>query len=206
MASGDGYTRRFDEIIKDVPRKTKCVDDTAMWDEDLKDHWWRVMDFLELLGRNGVVLNESKFQFAQRQVQFAGFDVTEKEIKPLEKFISAIRDFPTPSKLSDIRSWFGLVNQVSHYGKLTELMAPFKALLSPKSKFAWSRDLDTAFQSSKDRIIEAIRDGVEIFDMKRQTCLRPDRSKTGIGFFLSQKHPRLLQSRMEDHIGRIKIS
>ena len=75
-----------------------------MWDGDLEDHWWRVIDFLELLGRNGIVLNESKFQFAKREVQFAGFEVTEKEIRPLEKFISAIRDFSTPTKLSDVRS------------------------------------------------------------------------------------------------------
>merc|ERR1711994_840436 len=33
-ASGDGYTRRYDEIIADVERKTKAVDDTALWDAD----------------------------------------------------------------------------------------------------------------------------------------------------------------------------
>ena len=47
LASGDGYSRRYDEIIADVERKTKCVDDTAIWDDDLETHWWRVIDFLE---------------------------------------------------------------------------------------------------------------------------------------------------------------
>ena len=65
LASGDGYSRRYDEIIADVERKTKCVDDTAMWDDDLETHWWRVIDFLELCGRNGVILNFDKFQFSQ---------------------------------------------------------------------------------------------------------------------------------------------
>ena len=65
-----------------------------MWDDDLADHWWRIIDFLELLGKNGIVLNE--FQFAKRKVQFAGFEVTEREIRPLEKFIRAIRDFQNP--------------------------------------------------------------------------------------------------------------
>ena len=188
LASGDGYTRRFDEIIKDVPRKTKCVDDTAMWDTELEEHWWRVIDFLDLLGRNGIVLNVKKFQFAQREVDFAGFKVTENEIQPLDKFIAAIRDFPTPTKLGDIRSWFGLVNQVSHYGQLTDLMLPFKPLLSPRAKFNWSQELETAFRLSKSAIITAIKDGVEIFDITKRTCLRPDWSKTGIGFYMSQKH------------------
>ena len=30
IASGDGYSRRFDEIIADIERKSKCVDDTIM--------------------------------------------------------------------------------------------------------------------------------------------------------------------------------
>jgi len=49
LSSGDGYTRRSDEIIQDVPRKTKCVEKTAIWDEDLEQHWWRTLDLLELL-------------------------------------------------------------------------------------------------------------------------------------------------------------
>ena len=85
MASGDGYSRRYDEIIADVERKTKCVDDTAMWDDDLETHWWRVIDFLELCGRNGVILNFDKFQFSQREVDFAGICVTNTEVKPLDK-------------------------------------------------------------------------------------------------------------------------
>ena len=31
VASGDGYTHRYDKIIADIPRKTKCVDDTTLW-------------------------------------------------------------------------------------------------------------------------------------------------------------------------------
>ena len=85
--------------------------------------------------------------------------MTESEIRPLEKSLRAIRDFPTPSKLSNIRSWFGLVNQVGHYAKLTDIMAPFKSLLSPKSKFLWTDELESAYQSSKNVIINAIKKG-----------------------------------------------
>ena len=80
LASGDAYSRRFDEIIADMERKTKCVDDTLMWDKDLSDHWWRMIDFIALLGENGVVLNRQKFQFAQTSVNFAGFHISEHSI------------------------------------------------------------------------------------------------------------------------------
>jgi len=211
LASGDGYTRRFDEIIQDVPRKTKCVDGTAMWDTELEEHWWRVIDFLDLLGKNGIVLNEKKFQFALREVDFAGFKVTERGIQPLEKFIAAIRDFPTPTKIADVRSWFGFVNQVSNYGQLTDLMMPFKPLLSSGAKFSWSKEL-TAFQLSKSATINAIRDGVEIFDMNKRTCLRDRLVKDWQWLLFITKtlrlficYSRLLQRWIEDNIGRFSF-
>ena len=74
------------------------------------------------------------------------------------------------------------------YGKLVDIMLPVKHLLSSKAKFTWTDTLDVAFKNSKDEIMKAIINGVQIFDLKRRTCLRPDWSKTGIGYYLSQKH------------------
>ena len=67
-------------------------------------------------------------------------------------------------------------------------MAPFRPFLSPRHPFHWTPELDAAFTTSKESIVAAIRNGVEIFDPQRRTCLRPDWSKKGIGYFLMQKH------------------
>ena len=91
VASGDGYTHRYDRIIADVPRKTKCVDDVALWDDSLETHWWRMIDYLELMGRQGITLNPSKFQFAEKEISFAGFQITPKDVKPLPKYLDSIR-------------------------------------------------------------------------------------------------------------------
>ena len=99
-----------------------------------------------------------------------------------------MRDFPSPESTTDIRSWFGLVNQVANYAQLRDTLAPFKPFLSPRCKFTWSADLEAAFQTSKKPIVEAIRQGVEIFDMQQRTCLCPDWSNCGIGYFLLRQH------------------
>ena len=188
VSSGDGYSRRFDKIIEKFERKTKITDDTALWDVDLQEHWWRMIDFLELVGKHGIVLNADKFQFCEREVDFAGFRITENRVEPLPKYLEAIETFPTPTKLTDVRSWFGLINQVAHYNQLGEMMAPFRPLLSSKAKFYWSDELQEAFTKSKKLIIEAIRRGVEIFELSRPTKLQTDWSTNGIGYYLSQKH------------------
>ena len=78
------------------------------------------MDFLTRVGRSGIVLNPDKFQFAERCVDFAGFRVSEATIEPLPKYLDAIRDFPNPDSTTDIRSWFGLVNQVANHAQLRD--------------------------------------------------------------------------------------
>ena len=187
LSSGDGYNRRFDAVLSTFERKERCVDDTVHYDSDLEQHWWRTIDFLTRVGRAGIVLNPGKFQFAERSVDFAGFRVSDSTIEPLPKYLDAIRDFPSPASTTDIRSWFGLVNQVANYAQLRDIMEPFKPFLSPRCQFSWSPHLEEAFQLSKDAIICAIRQGVEIFDMHRRTCLRPDWSRRGIGYFLLQQ-------------------
>ena len=131
-SSGDGFNRRVDDILSDFERHKRCVDDNLHYDEhdNLEDHWWRTIDYLILCGKNGIILNLDKFQFCQKEVNFAGFHLTERGIAPLPKYLDSIRNFPTPSSITDVRSWFGLVNQVSHYAQLRELVEPLRFFLS----------------------------------------------------------------------------
>ena len=91
-----------------------------MWDsyQELENHWWRVFNYLTLVGKNGIVLNGDKFQFCEKVVDFAGFRISDQKVEPLPKYLKAIETFPTPKNISDVRSWFGLVNQVAHYALL----------------------------------------------------------------------------------------
>ena len=118
VSSTDGYCKRYDQVIESVARKAKVTDDTALWDTGLEEHWWRIIDYLELVGKNGIVLNGEKFQFCEKTVDFAGFRVSSEKVEPLPKYLQAIETFPTPRNISDVRSWFGLVNQVAHYAQL----------------------------------------------------------------------------------------
>ena len=69
----------------------------------------------------------------------------------------AITDFPTSQSLIDLRSWFGLVNQVSHAFSMTDTMLPFRELLKPSKTFHWDETLHQAFEQSKLSIIHEIK-------------------------------------------------
>lgn len=188
IASGDGYCRRFDEIVSGVKNFTKCIDDALLWSDNIKESFLQAVNWLDICGRNGIILNPEKFVFAQRTVEFAGFTITDNSIKPCAKYMSAIRDFPTPSSLTDVRSWFGLVNQVAYAFAKTDVMKPFRQLLKSNVRFSWDPALEEIFQKSKLIILNQIEHGVKIFSKHRPTCLATDWSKNGIGYWLLQKH------------------
>ena len=135
IASGDGYTRRYDEIVAHIKNKTKCIDDTLLWAPSIKDSFSSAVEWLDISGRNGITLNPDKFVFAQDSVDFAGFEITNNSVRPCQKYLSAIRDFPPPKNITDIRSWFGVINQVSYAFSMADRMLPFRKLLKPGTPF-----------------------------------------------------------------------
>ena len=145
-------------------------------------------NWLTLCGANGITLNPEKFVFAQDTVQFVGFEIGLTTVKPARKFTKAIAEFPIPTSTTDVCSWFGLVNQVAYSFSRADTMAPFRDLLKPSTKFVWTNEHQEAFEASKQEIIEQIQTGVEIFDKSRTTCIATDWSKSGIGFWMFQRH------------------
>ena len=212
LSSGDGYTGRFDAILSYFERKERCVDDTIHYNTDLQTHWWRTIDFLIRVRQAGIVLNADKLYFARKSVDFAGLRISDETIEPLPKYMDAIRNCPTATSTTDIRSWFGVVNHVANYAQLRDIMKPFKPFISPRRRFEWIPELERAFQASKESNIANIGHDVDIFDPTKRTCIRPEWYRQGIGHFLSQKHcsydsslPVLLYEWLENHAGRIPI-
>ena len=66
-------------------------------------------------------------------------------------------------------------------------MEPFSHLLKPKEKFLWPEELGKLLRESKEKIIEAVKEGVRTFDPRRETSISTDWSRTGMGLSLTQK-------------------
>ena len=188
LSAGDGYTDRMDRLLEDVQRKRRCIDDTLLFDDTIEEAFFRACEFLDLCGKNGVVLNPKKFQFAEENVDFVGFTVTSSGVQPTKDFLASILNFPTPANLTDVRSWFGAVNQVSYTFATSSVMEPFRHLLSSKAAFSWSPQLEAAFQASKVEVAKQCHAGVRSFNPALPTATATDWSKTAMGVWMTQKH------------------
>ena len=163
------------------------MDDALLWETTLEKSFFQACQWLELCGNNGIIQNPDKFVLGADIEDFSGFEITNHSVRPCRKILQAIADFPIPKNITDIRSWFGLINHVSYAFSMASRMLPFRELLKPKSVFYWDDHMQELFEESKVQIIQKIEQGVRIFDKSKPTCLATDWSKDGLGFWLFQK-------------------
>ena len=67
-------------------------------------------------------------------------------------------------------------------------MRHFRHLLSPKTQFVWTEELEREFVLAKASIVRKIEKGVTMFEVDRVTALVCDWSKEGQSLGLWQKH------------------
>jgi hypothetical protein len=154
LSSGDSYTKHTDASLDDCPEKPsdndyeKIFDDIIQWSESMEQSFFRICLMLSHCNKNGMVFSPEKFMFAKETVEVAGFEITMEGIRPTDKYIKAISNFPTPTNISEVRSWYGLINQVAYSFVKTEHMAPFRHF-HPVPAICVGRDLGDRVQEEQ---------------------------------------------------------
>ena len=174
LASGDAYTWRYDEIIKDIPHKVKIVDDTLLYDSNIEGAFFHTFDFLLHCAKNGIVHDREKFQFCQDTVQFGGLQIMPSGISSSEFMLEAILSFPIPRTLTDARSWFGLVNQVTWAYSLGPVMLCFMISLNETHILYGTKALKMHSSIQKKVIVDFVKKDISTLKKNQVTCLAPD--------------------------------
>ena len=190
MSAGDAYIHRYDEIIDKVPRKVKVVDDTLLYSSSIEQSFYQVFDYLYLCVMNGITLNPLKFKFCQRDIDVVGIHISWERFMPSNDMMSSVKCFPMPTQptISDIRAWFGLINQLAPFLITTEIMKPFRELLKSKSKLVyWDDVLQPSFEYAKVAICKLIETGLSCYNKGKKTAVITDWSRNGMGFLLVQQ-------------------
>lgn len=138
-----------------------------------------------------VTLKPGKFKFCRRQVDFVSFHVGWDTYKPTEERLATMRNFDIPAEpsITDIRSWYGFVNQLAPFLATASLMEPFRELLrkTQGKKVYWNENL-LKFRQAKEVICKLPKKGLMFYDKDRLTMVVTDWSKVGIGFVILQQY------------------
>ena len=196
VSSGDEFCARTDRALADLPGVKKLVDDILIFADGKEELIERIRNVFNRCQEWGITLSKAKYQFGNK-VEFAGYVLTDEGYSPDPKKIAAIRDFSTPKNVTDVRSWFGLVEGFAEFvPDLKMAMLPLQGLMSQKNAFVWTPEHEESMKKTKEILTDPNGKVLRHFDPALPVALYTDASRKGIGFILTQKdeegHIRLI--------------
>ena len=69
---GDTFNQWYDQVIWDIQRETKCVEDMAGWADSLDLLFKDMGEFLSVTGNHGIIRNLEKFVWCQHELESWG--------------------------------------------------------------------------------------------------------------------------------------
>jgi hypothetical protein len=146
------------------------------FDEDL-DHIHQV---LVVLREEKLYGNIAKCTFCTNRVVFLGFVISAYGIQVDEEKVKAIKDWPTPLNVSQVRSFHGLAGFYRHFVKdFSMIAAPLNNLTKKDVPFKWGDEQYQAFKDLKTKLCEAPL--LQLPDFGKTFEIKCDASGIGIG-------------------------
>ena len=149
-ASSDEWCRRSDVAIQGVKGTQKLVDDilvSAPTEDILKQ---RVQEVLEGCRKAGITLSQKKMEIGT-EIKFGGYIFNDKGVKPNPKNLEGISKYPAPTNVSELRSFFGMINQMDMFQPdLAHAKATVNNLLKKNNAGVWLDDHQQAFEQIKN--------------------------------------------------------
>ena len=165
---------------------TAYIDDVLIYGKDRKECLDRFENVLQLLDKANLTLNLSKCEFLADKVNYLGYEISAAGIRPGDKKISCVIDFPRPTNQHSVRQFLGLVGYFRKFIRnFAQVAHPLNQLLKKDSKWCWTDEQEEAFKDLKVRLTN--RPVLSIYDPTAEMELHTDASKVGIGGILLQK-------------------
>ncbi|GFV92410.1 retrovirus-related Pol polyprotein from transposon 17.6 [Trichonephila clavipes] len=181
------FERMMDNLLRHF-KWTMCLcylDDIIVFSETFEDHLIRLRLVLKCLQEAGLKLNSKKCLFAAQEVKILGHLVSSNGVRPDPDKIKAVRNFPTPKNIHDIRSFLGLCSYFRRFIKgFCYLAEPLQSLLKSGVEFHWDPEEVEAFNSLKKALTSDPVLGM--YDERASTEIHTDASGYGIGAVLVQ--------------------
>ena len=83
-------------------------DDILIYSENLENHLKHIGLTLEILRKNELYANQKKCSFAQERIDYLGHIISGQEVEVNPEKIRAIREWPIPSNIREVRGLLGL--------------------------------------------------------------------------------------------------
>ena len=180
------FMRLMNHVLKPFIGKFVVVyfDDILIYSKTEAAHYNYMREVLVVLQANELYINLKKCSLLTDKLLFLGYVVSADGIHVHEDKVRAVREWPTPKTVSDVRSFHGLATFYRRFVRdFSSIVAHITECLK-KGRFLWGREVEQNFALIKEKLSTTPVLALPNFDKVFQ--VECDASVVGIGAILSQ--------------------
>jgi hypothetical protein len=184
--SPPSFQRAMNLIFANLENVLVYMDDIIVFSDNLEEHLKHLKTVFERLKNHNLKIQLDKTEFFKKELLFLGHIISKEGIKPNPIKLEAIKNFPIPKTVKQIKQFLGLTGyyrkMIKGYAKIAK---PITAMLKLDTKINTSDpEYLKAIETLKNMLInEPI---LQLPDFNKQFILTTDASNYAIGAVLSQ--------------------
>lgn len=179
------FMRLMNHVLRAFISKFVVVyfDDILVYNTNLDEHIEHLRCVLDVLKCEKLYANFKKCTFCIGKVVFLGYVVSTKGIEVDEEKVKAIKEWPTPKSITEIRSFHGLASFYRRFVKdFSTIAAPLTKIIKKNVGFHWGSDQANALATIKERLCSTLV--LALPDFNKTFEIECDASGIGIGAVL----------------------
>lgn len=125
-----------DVVLRDLDFIFIYLDDVIIATENNANiHKQQIRKVLQRLNEFGITINLAKCDFGKTELEYLGFHVSKDGLRPTDKQVRVISEFPRPKSIDELRRYLGMINFYrKHLPRTAEIFAKLNAYLVNSKK------------------------------------------------------------------------
>ena len=140
------FKRLMNKIFHELSFVTTYIDDVLIHSIDREMHNTHLEQVFQRIKEAGLTLKGCKCRIGKDEVIYLGNVFSANRMRPDEKKIAAVKDWPTPKDATEVRQFLGPASYYRRYVlRFAEIACPLNNLMQKEMHFIWSSDCEQAF-------------------------------------------------------------
>lgn len=181
------FTRMMTQVFKTLPLDTCLVylDDVIVPSKTFEENVIKLRRVFQCLKLANLKLKPSKCELFSRSVTFLGHVISGEGIKTDPQKTTDVQNWPTPTSVTEVRSFIGLCSYYRQFVKNFSTVAkPLFKLTEKGVKFVWTAEHTATFEALKELLCKSPT--LSFPQIDQPFILDTDASNHGLGAVLSQ--------------------